>query len=44
MKTSKQICEIQNRYEVQLLKFNLVIDKMTNSVQLSKNTMIKATS
>jgi hypothetical protein len=44
MKTSKQICEIQNRYEVQLLKFNLVSDKMTNSIQLSKNIMIKVTS
>jgi hypothetical protein len=25
-----------------LLKFNLVIDKVANSVQLSKNTMVKA--
>jgi hypothetical protein len=42
IKTGKQICEIQSRYEVQLLKFNLVIDKVANSVQLSKNTMVKA--
>jgi hypothetical protein len=44
MKTNKQICKIQNRYKIQLLKFNLVIDKMTNSIQLSKNIMIKASS
>jgi hypothetical protein len=44
MKTSKQICEIQNRYKIQLLKFNLVFDKMTNSFQLSKNIMIKTSS
>jgi hypothetical protein len=32
MKTGKQICEIQGRYGVQLLKFNPVIDKVANSV------------
>jgi hypothetical protein len=44
VKTRKQICEIQRRYEVLLLKFNLVSNKVTNSIQLSKNIMIKASS
>jgi hypothetical protein len=49
LKTSKQICEIQKLFEVQLLEFNLISrenqnQQMTNSIQLSKNIMIKATS
>jgi hypothetical protein len=42
LKTSKQVCEIQRRFEMQLLEYNLI--QMTNSVQLSKNIMIKAIS
>jgi hypothetical protein len=49
LKTNKQICEIQKRFEMQLLEFNLISrenqnQQMTNSIQLSKNIMIKATS
>jgi hypothetical protein len=47
LKTNKQICEIQKLFKVQLLEFNLMSEKnqnqqMTNSIQLSKNIMIKA--
>jgi hypothetical protein len=44
MKTSKQICEIQKHYKMQLLEYNLISRndyQMTNSIQLSKNIMIK---
>jgi hypothetical protein len=47
LKTDKQICEIQKRFEMQLLEYNLISKNdqmMTNSIQLSKNIMIKATS
>ncbi len=47
LKTNKQICEIQERFEVQLLEYNLISrndQRMTNSVQFSKNIMIKAIS
>jgi hypothetical protein len=55
LKTDKQVCEIQKRFEVQLLEYTLISkddhrisnkndDEMTNSVQLSKNIMIKAIS
>jgi hypothetical protein len=40
LKTSKQICEIMKRYEMFLLKFNFI--KIANSIQFSKNIMIKA--
>jgi hypothetical protein len=48
-KTSKQVCDIQKRFEMQLLEFNLIsredqMRQMTNSIQLSKNIMIKAIS
>jgi hypothetical protein len=42
LKTNKQVCEIQKRFEMQLLEYNLI--QMTNSIQLSKNIMIKAIS
>jgi hypothetical protein len=54
LKTNKQVCEIQRRFEMQLLEYNLISrnnrkiisrdDETTNSVQSSKNIMIKATS
>jgi hypothetical protein len=47
LKTGKQVCEIQGRFEMQLLEYNLISrndQMMTNSIQLSKNIMIKATS
>jgi hypothetical protein len=45
IKTDEQICEIQRRFEVHLLEYNLISDQqMTNSIQLSKNIMIKAIS
>jgi hypothetical protein len=47
LKTSKQICEIQKRFEMQLLEYNLINkddQMMTNSIQFSKNIMIKAIS
>jgi hypothetical protein len=55
LKTSKQVCDIQKRFEMQLLEYNLISkenqaitinrdDETTNSIQLSKNIMIKATS
>ncbi len=46
-KTDEQICEIQKRFEVHLLEYNLISkdDQMkTNSIQLSKNIMIKTIS
>jgi hypothetical protein len=52
-KNDKQVCEIQKRFEMQLLEYTLISrddhrtsrnDEMTNSVQLSKNIMIKAIS
>ncbi len=46
-KNDKQICEIQNRFEVQLLEYTLISrddQMMTNSIQLNKNIMIKAIS
>jgi hypothetical protein len=46
LKTGKQVCEIQGRFGVQLLEYNPVSrdDQMVaNSVQPSKNTMVKAT-
>jgi hypothetical protein len=46
-KNDKQMCEYQRRFEMQLLEY-IFINKddqmMTNSVQLSKNIMIKAIS
>jgi hypothetical protein len=54
LKTNKQVCEIQKRFKVQLLEYNFISrnnqtiiskdDETTNSVQSSKNIMIKATS
>jgi hypothetical protein len=47
LKTNKQICEIQKRFEMQLLEYNLISrddQMMTNSIQLSKNIMIKTIS
>ncbi len=47
IKTNEQICEIQKRFEMHLLEYNLVSRNdqlMTNSIQLSKNIMIKAIS
>ncbi len=47
IKTNEQICEIQRRFEVHLLEYNLVSKNdqlMTNSIQLSKNIMIKTIS
>jgi hypothetical protein len=55
LKTGTQICEIQERFEMQLLEYNLISrnnqtiiisrnDETTNSIQLSKNIMIKAIS
>jgi hypothetical protein len=55
LKTDKQICEVQKRFEMQLLEYNLISrdnqiiiinrnDETTNSVQSSKNLMIKAIS
>jgi hypothetical protein len=49
LKTSKQVCEIQKRLEMQLLEFNLIsredqMRQMTNSILLSKNIMIEVTS
>jgi hypothetical protein len=47
IKTNKQICEIQERFEMHLLEYNLVSRNnqlMTNSIQLSKNIMIKTIS
>jgi hypothetical protein len=47
LKTDKQVCEIQKRFEVQLLEYNFISrndQMMTNSIQLSKNIMIKAIS
>jgi hypothetical protein len=48
LKTGRQVCEIQGRFGVQLLEFNLISredqnQQMANSVQPSKNTMVKAT-
>jgi hypothetical protein len=45
-KTGKQVCEIQGRFGVQLLEYTPISrdDQMVaNSVQPSKNTMVKAT-
>jgi hypothetical protein len=55
LKTNKQICEIQRRFEMQLLEYNFISrdnqttiisrnDETTNSVQSSNNIMIKAIS
>jgi hypothetical protein len=45
IKTDEQICEIQKRFEMHLLEYNLISDQqMTNSIQLSKNIMMKAIS
>jgi hypothetical protein len=55
LKTGKQVCEIQGRFGVQLLEYNLISredqaiitsrnGETANSVQLSKNIMVKATS
>jgi hypothetical protein len=45
IKTDEQVCEIQKRFEVHLLEYNLISDQqMTNSIQLSKNIMMKAIS
>jgi hypothetical protein len=55
LKTDMQVCEIQKRFGMQLLEYTLISkddhrisnrddDEMTNSVQLSKNIMIKAVS
>ncbi len=47
LKTKTQVCKIQNRFEMQLLEYNLISrndQMMTNSIQLSKNIMIKAIS
>ncbi len=47
IKTNEQICEIQKRFEMHLLEYNLVSrddQLMKNSIQLSKNIMIKAIS
>ncbi len=46
-KNDKQICEIQKRFEVQLLEYIFISKNdqmMTNSIQLRKNIMIKAIS
>jgi hypothetical protein len=47
-KTNKQVCEIQKRFEVQLLEYIFISKddqrEMINSIQLSKNIMIKAIS
>jgi hypothetical protein len=47
LKTDRQICEIQKRFEMQLLEYNFVSRNnhvsVTNSIQSSKNIMIKAT-
>jgi hypothetical protein len=46
-KNDKQMCEIQERFEVQLLEYIFISrddQMMTNSIQLSKNIMIKAIS
>jgi hypothetical protein len=54
LKTGKQVCEIQERFEVQLLEYNLISrdnqaiisrdGETANSVQPSKNIMVKAIS
>jgi hypothetical protein len=55
LKTDKQVCEIQGRFGVQLLEYNLISrdnqaiiisrnDETANSVQFSKNIMVKAIS
>ncbi len=45
IKTDEQVCEIQKRFDVHLLEYNFISDQqMTNSIQLSKNIMIKAIS
>jgi hypothetical protein len=45
IKTDEQICEIQERFEMHLLEYNLISDQqMINSIQLSKNIMMKAIS
>ncbi len=47
IKTDEQICEIQERFEMHLLEYNPVSrddQLVANSVQLSKNTMVKAIS
>jgi hypothetical protein len=47
IKTNKQICEIQKRFEMHLLEYNFVSKNdqmMKNSIQLSKNIMIKTIS
>jgi hypothetical protein len=50
LKTDKQVCEIQRRFEMQLPEYisisrnNHDDDEMTNSIQLNKNIMIKAIS
>jgi hypothetical protein len=41
-KNDKQVCEIQKRFEVQLLEYNLI--QVTNSMQSSRNIMVKAIS
>jgi hypothetical protein len=45
IKIDEQIYEIQERFEMHLLEYNLISDQqMTNSIQFSKNIMIKAIS
>ncbi len=46
-KNEKQMCEIQRRFEMQLLEYILISrddQRMTNSIQSSRNIMIKAIS
>ncbi len=46
-KTDEQICEIQRRFEMHLLEYNFISrdeQMMSNSIQLSKNIMIKTIS
>jgi hypothetical protein len=48
LKTDMQVCEIQKRFAVQLLEYTFISKdvqrEMTNSVQSSRNIMIKAIS
>jgi hypothetical protein len=48
LKTGMQVCEIQRRFEVQLLEYTLISRddqrEMTNLIQSSRNIMIKAIS
>jgi hypothetical protein len=47
LKTSTQVCEIQRRFEMQLLEYTLISrddQMMTNSMQSSRNIIVKAIS